>query len=280
MAREADFYTPSEAANLLGLAEFTILGLLTSGELEGRQDEQGRWWIPAAAVDEAVRRSRDASPQAPSSADASVEETIPITPVSDGPQGREDTTTQSEGDDIPGGNHADVPTDVRGGSGWVTTKVAAQALGVDPRTVRTYINQGELDAKVEGEGVEKTYFVAIDSLHSLRVRRERSRKTRARVRENSVGAVAGAEGAEDVAGVLRDLTDKLISLSAETAELRTRLEITARAESTLQEERDRLRQDWERERQERLEAQEEASKLREELQAERSKGFWQRLFGA
>ena len=279
MAREADFYTPSEAANLLGLAEFTILGLLTSGELEGRQDEQGRWWIPAAAVDEAVRHSRDASSQAPSSADPSVEETIPIMPVSDGTQGREDTTTQSEGGDVPGGNQPDVPADVRGGSGWVTTKVAAESLGVDPRTVRTYINRGELDAKVEGDGVEKTYFVAIDSLHSLRVRRERSRKTRARVRGNSVGAVAGAEGAEDVAGVLRDLTDRLISLSSETAELRTRLELTARAESSLQEERDRLRQDWERERQERHEAQEEAQRLREELQTERSKGFWQRLFG-
>ena len=279
MAREADFYTPSEAANLLGLAEFTILGLLTSGELEGRQDDEARWWIPAAAVDEAVRRSRDASPRAPSSADPSAEETIPITPVSEGTQGREDTTTQSEGGDIPVGNQPDVPTDVRGVSGWVTTKVAAESLGVDPRTVRTYINRGELDAKVEGEGVEKTYFVAIDSLHSLRVRRERSRNTRARVRGNSVGAVAGAEGAEYVAGVLRDLTDKLISLSSETAELRTRLELTARAESTLQEERDRLRQDWERERQERQEAQEEARQLREELQAERSKGFWQRLFG-
>jgi regulator of replication initiation timing len=279
MAREADFYSPSEAANLLGLAEFTILGLLTSGELEGRQDEQGRWWVPAAAVDEAVRRSRDASSQAPSSADPSAEETIPITPVSHGPQGSEDSTTQPEGGDIPGGNQPEVPTDVRSGSGWVTTKVAAQALGVDPRTVRTYINRGELDAKVEGEGVEKTYFVAIDSLHSLRVRRERSRKTRAGVRENSVEAVAGADGAEDVAGVLRDLTDKLIRLSSETAELRTRLELTVRAESTLQEERDRLRQDWERERQERQEAQEEAQRLRDELQAERSKGFWQRLFG-
>ena len=43
---------------------------------------------------------------------------------------------------------------------------------------------------------------------------------------------------------------------------------------------DRLRQDWERERQERQEAQEEAQRLREDLVAERSKGFWQRLFGS
>ena len=44
-----------------------------------------------------------------------------------------------------------------GASGWVTTQVAAEALGVDPRTVRTYISRGILKAKVEGEGVEKAY---------------------------------------------------------------------------------------------------------------------------
>src|SRR5918995_4803427 len=88
MAREADFYTPSEAANLLGLAEFTILGLLTSGELEGRQDEQGRWWIPAAAVDEAARRGRGAD----TPTDPSVEETTAMTPIS--PPGSEDTPTK------------------------------------------------------------------------------------------------------------------------------------------------------------------------------------------
>src|SRR5215204_215470 len=55
-------------------------------------------------------------------------------------------------------------------SGWVTTKVAAQALRVDPRTVRKYIQQGKLEAKVEGEGVEKAYLVSIDSVYALRGR--------------------------------------------------------------------------------------------------------------
>ena len=77
MAREADFYTPGEAAKLLGLAEFTVLGLLTSGELEGHQDEQAHWWIPAAVVDEAMRRSSGAD--AP--VDPSAEETIAMPPV-------------------------------------------------------------------------------------------------------------------------------------------------------------------------------------------------------
>jgi hypothetical protein len=174
------------------------------------------------------------------------------------------------------GNLADAGAEARGSSGWVTTKVAAEALGVDPRTVRTYINRGELDAKVEGEGVEKTYLVAIDSLHALRVRKGFPRKTRTKSREKSAEVV---DGAEDYADMVRDLTDRLIRLSSETAELRTRLELTVRAESTLQEERDQLRQDRERERQERLDAQQEAQRLREELEAERSKGFWRRLFG-
>lgn len=177
------------------------------------------------------------------------------------------------------GIFADADAEARGSSGWVTTKVAAEALGVDPRTVRTYINRGELDAKVEGEGVEKTYLVAIDSLHALRVRRGFPRKTRAKSREKSAKVVDGAENAEDYAEMVRDLTDRLIRLSSEAAELRTRLELTVRAESTLQEERDQLRQDRERERQERLDAQQEAQRLREELEAERSKGFWRRLFG-
>ena len=177
------------------------------------------------------------------------------------------------------GIFADAGAEARGSSGWVTTKVAAEALGVDPRTVRTYINRGELDAKVEGEGVEKTYLVAIDSLHALRVRRGFPRKTRAKSREKSAKVVDGAENAEDYAEMVRDLTDRLIRLSSEAAELRTRLELTVRAESTLQEERDQLRQDRERERQERLDAQQEAQRLREELEAERSKGFWRRLFG-
>jgi hypothetical protein len=177
------------------------------------------------------------------------------------------------------GNLAAADAEARGSSGWVTTKVAAEALGVDPRTVRTYINRGELDAKVEGEGVEKTYLVAIDSLHALRVRRGFPRKNRVKSREKSAKVVDGAENVEDYADMVRDLTDRLIRLSSETAELRTRLELTVRAESTLQEERDQLRQDRERERQERLDAQQEAQRLREELEAERSKGFWRRLFG-
>src|SRR5918911_4557934 len=55
----------------------------------------------------------------------------------------------------------------QGESGWVTTDVAAAALGRSPRRVREYIRRGLLAAKTEGEGVSKRWLVAIDSLNAL-----------------------------------------------------------------------------------------------------------------
>jgi DNA-binding transcriptional MerR regulator len=145
-----------------------------------------------------------------------------------------------------------------GGSGWVTTQVAAEALGVDPRTVRTYISRGILKAKVEGEGVEKAYSVDVDSLYALRDARKSSRKGPRKIREKSAGT-------EDFAELVRDLTAQVIEKSSEAADLRARLELTERAQSSLEEEAKALT--------------EERDRLRAELEAERSKGFWARLFG-
>jgi chromosome segregation ATPase len=203
-------------------------------------------------------------------------------------------------EDSTRGNLPDEVTDVRGESGWVTTRVAAEALGVDPRTVRTYIRQGDLAAKIDGEGVEKTYFVSVDSVYSLRNRRGPPRKTRSRTRDISARLTHNAEYAEEITEMVRDLTAQLLRSTSEAADLRARLELTERTESSLREDRERLLEDLEREReraaqeqaraeevqrdaeqfiQEREEAQEEARRLREELEAERSKGFWRRLFG-
>jgi chromosome segregation ATPase len=199
-------------------------------------------------------------------------------------------------EDSTRGNLPDEGTDVRGESGWITTRVAAEALGVDPRTVRTYIRRGDLAANVEGEGVEKTYLVSVDSVYSLRDRRGPPRKTR----DTSAWLAQNAEYAEEITEMVRDLTAQLIRSTSEAADLRARLELTERTESSLREDRERLLEDLEREReraaqeqaraeevqrdaeqfiQEREEAQEEARRLREELEAERSKGFWRRLFG-
>ena len=155
------------------------------------------------------------------------------------------------GEDLTRGNSA-------GESGWVTTQVAAEALGVDPRTVRTYIRQGLLNARVEGEGVEKAYSVDIDSVYALRDARKSSGKGPRKNRESSASA-------EDLTGLIRDLTAQVVETNSEAASLRTRLQLTERAHSSLEEEARALR--------------EERDRLRAELEAERSRGFWARLFG-
>jgi hypothetical protein len=196
-----------------------------------------------------------------------------------------------------------------GSSGWVTTDVAAGALGVTARTVRNLITTGELAARKEVEGINERYLVSVDSLYALRDLRKSQGKSSGKDRRTSARTeTAGEAMAEAVRGTAVDmLRETLASLEthiAQNAELRARLELTAKAESTLREELERERRqhldDVERERAERLEAQqradrlaqgqaqleeersraqEEASTLREELDAERSKGFWRRLFG-
>src|SRR5215210_2512262 len=158
MAREADTFTPGEVARALGLTEFTVLSLLTSGQLEGHQDEQARWWIPASAIDDAARStaSRDA-PDAPP--DPSLEETIAMPsisptggadrPATDRPASEETVQFEADAEADAGPVQWTPPTDDDGQytsqSGWTTTDQAAKALGVSPRTVRRFIDRGELE---------------------------------------------------------------------------------------------------------------------------------------
>ena len=174
-----------------------------------------------------------------------------------------------------------------GGSGWITTDVAAAALDVSPRTVRDYIAAGKLAARTEGSGVQRRHLVDIGSLQALMDERRREAALPRGRREDraSVDAAIDAAGYAEpsAAETIRDLVARLEARSAEAADARARLELTERAESTLREEleaeRRRRLDEVERERAERLAAQEEASRLREEMEAERSKGFWRRLFG-
>src|SRR5215212_7556488 len=150
--------------------------------------------------------------------------------------------------------------------GWTNTTAAAKALGVSPRTVQTYIRKGLLQGKVEGEGVRRTWYVSIDSLNALRAQRIAEGGVES-FREGNVERVA-----EGIAEALQNLSERLAEESARAAEYRARLELTERTESS-------LREDLERVREERRRHQEEAERLRAELEAERSKGFWRRLFG-
>jgi hypothetical protein len=151
------------------------------------------------------------------------------------------------------------------GSGWVTTKVAAKALGVSRRSVQGYVSRGILEAKSQGEGVNKTFLVSVDSLQQLLERRRGTTKDAPYFAEASSDEGFAAKGDESFGEMLRLVIEKMEARTAEAADLRARLQLTERAQSTLEEQARELR--------------EERDRLREELEAERSKGFWRRLFG-
>jgi chromosome segregation ATPase len=202
-----------------------------------------------------------------------------------------------------------------GNSGWVSTDVAAEVLGVSSRSVRNYILNRSLVARKETEGINEKYLISLESLYALRDRRKsqgklaHNRRASSRsegVAENTAEVVK--ETAVDMMRVTLANLEAHIAKNAElrvaSAELRARLELSEGAESALREElegeRRRHEEEVERERTGRLDAQEragqleqerarledereraqeEARELRAELEAGRSKGFWRRLFG-
>ena len=134
-----------------------------------------------------------------------------------------------------------------------TVQEAAKVLGITDRRVRALAQGG----RIEGERTEGGWKLFRYSVHAFRDER--------REREGPQSVPGASEDA-------REWIERANTLQRELGRLEGRLELTARAEST-------LREDLERERSERREAQEEARRLREELEAERSRGFWSRLFG-
>jgi hypothetical protein len=144
----------------------------------------------------------------------------------------------------------------RNNSGWTTTAAAARALGVSPRTIRLYIERGELDGMLDTSTEKRIWLVSIDSLNTLRAKRG----------TGGIQPESNPEVAETIPDAMHDLAVRLENRAAEAAELRTRLELTAKTQSTVEDERRQL--------------QERVDELQAELEAERSKGFWQRLFGS
>ena len=122
------------------------------------------------------------------------------------------------------------------GSGWTTTKQAAKVLGVSRRSVQGYVRRGILEAREEGEGVNKRFIVSIDSLNALRDRRSGEALAAAEFAGASAEAEEAANLAANAGAGLRHVVDRLEVRTVEATELRVRLEITERAESTLREE--------------------------------------------
>ena len=163
------------------------------------------------------------------------------------------------GEDHTSGHSRTNLGDLSSETGWVTTGVAAKAVRVSPRTIRRYIDQGKLQAKPQGEGVRREWLVSVDSLHALRA---------SRTNEGDVPDVSpGVEPVDSIADVVREMSARLESRAEEAAELRVRLELTERAQSTLEDERRQAVQELEHERRRREEAEQEREDLRRELQA-------------
>ena len=146
-----------------------------------------------------------------------------------------------------------------GESGWVTTDVAAKAVRVSPRTIRRYIDQGKLEAKPQGEGVRREWLVSVDSLHALRASRT--------IAEDIPDRDRDVEYADSIADVIREMAARLETRAEEAAELRIRLELTERAQSTLEDERRQALRELEEARRLREVAERELADLRRELEA-------------
>ncbi len=123
-----------------------------------------------------------------------------------------------------------------GASGWTTTKQAAKVLGVSRRSVQGYVGRGLLEAREEGEGVNRRFLISIDSLNSLAYRRRREADATANFADASPESGEPASSFANTGEGLRHLIERLEARTAEATELRIRLELTERTQSTLEEE--------------------------------------------
>ena len=137
---------------------------------------------------------------------------------------------------------------------------AAKVLKLSTRRVRQLAETEEIKGTRDAEG---NWKLDKASVHTFRDDR-RSSSPREGPRRRSKRS--------DSSTAWDRVTELERALGRLEGEMRARAELTATTESTLRESLER-----EKERADRLE--ERAEKLRDELEAERSKGFWARLFG-
>jgi excisionase family DNA binding protein len=142
-----------------------------------------------------------------------------------------------------------------------TTAQAARILKVTDRGVRKMIDRGELEARQDERG---RHLIPQRAVHAMLEERRAVGEG-----EGEISTEETSRSAEEA----RELRERVEGLQRELGRLEGRLELTQMTESTMREERERLERLLEEERAERR-------RLQEELDTERSKGFWQRLFGA
>ncbi len=267
MEGESAYYAVDveEAAARLQESPDRVREMLVTGELEGippGATVQGDWkvFVPATVGLEEPPPVAE-PPEGTSSSEEQDEETPP--PDEAPNEFVEPPQTTAEADESPAteepprGDAAAAAPETTAPSGWVSTQQAARALGISPRTVRWHIEQGNLGAKPQGEGVRRSWLVSIDSLQALRDERQSAGDMPRGRRAPAEGA---AIAAEDSGNAIRELADRLAEEAARAAEYRVRLELTEQAAST-------VRAELEEERQRREAAERERDELRRQLEA-------------
>ena len=162
-----------------------------------------------------------------------------------------------------------------------TVEEAARILKRTPGRIRQMLRAGELSGEHEGGDERKPWRVHMWSTHALRDQLEEDRaKAERRTPSGSSGSASRSpreprESPESASELFRVVQD----LQRELGRLEGRLQITETAESTLRQDLVRERERAEEERARADAERERAEELRRELEAERSQGFWSRLFG-
>jgi Helix-turn-helix domain len=227
----------AEAAAILRLTPERVREMLLIGELEGippGATAQGDWKVllPATPdlkeptpVDEPSGNPPEEQEEAPANkkpAERFVE------PPQDAADSEESAAARA---DLSRGDDAAITREPAAPSGWVSTQQAARALGISPRTVRWHIEQGNLQAKTEGEGVKRTWLVSIDSLQAFRDTRQAAGAVPHSYRAQAESADIAAETPSNA---IRVLAERLEDAAARAAEYRVRLELTEQAASSVQ----------------------------------------------
>ena len=152
-------YTVEEAATLLGETPERVLEMLATGDLNGMPPGatlSGEWKVllPRRLEEEHGQEAPvEASSEEPpvDQEDAPTGDEEPEQPVAP-PHSTDDAAVVSPAtEDLSRGDNAAIAQEPTAPSGWVSTQQAAKALGISPRTVRWHIEQGNLQAKPEGE---------------------------------------------------------------------------------------------------------------------------------
>jgi hypothetical protein len=253
-----------EAAAVLRESPDRVREMLATGELEGippGATAQGDWKVLLPATRDLEQPTPAGEP--PESPPEGQEE---APPVDESPQSGSEESEEPAGrvapdeptDEPPRETDEDIRRDA-GESGWTTTKQAAKVLGVSRRSVQGYVRRGLIEAREEGEGVNKTFLISIDSLNALRDRRNREVGQAAKFAEAAAEEERSANLYANAGEALRHVIERVEARTVEATELRIRLEITEKAEST-------LRAELEEERRKREVAERERDELRRRLE--------------